>query len=191
MTRLKLHCFGPWVLFQLQVQIWASNKIHKEERSSMGKWDVQSLISSSSEFSGPEKSAVEDKAPRHVKFTFRSPIRCRIIWITLRLQRPGSHSVNFERDFILLSLDENPFAQPNRRASFGGSAESDPCIHAKRILVVGSSVKKEMEVATQGSEQMNLRNWLERPPKLNRFRVCFMLGSSVAHISSHLHISGF
>ncbi|KAK4800521.1 hypothetical protein SAY86_021008 [Trapa natans] len=153
------------------VQIWASNKIYKEERSSMGKWDVQSLISSSTEFCGPEKSGVEDKEPRHVKFTFRNPVRCRIIWITLRLQRPGSYSINFERDFNLLSLDENPFAQPNRRASFGGSIESDPCIHAKRILVVGASVRKEMEAVTQGPEQMNLRNWLERPPKLNRFRV--------------------
>ncbi|KAK4803336.1 hypothetical protein SAY86_001539 [Trapa natans] len=155
------------------VQIWASNKIHREERSSLGKWDVQSLISSSTEFFGPEKSGVEDKAPRHIKFTFRNPVRCRILWITLRLQRPGSHSVNLERDFNLLSLDENPFAQPNRRASFGGSAESDPCIHAKRILVIGTSVKKEIEVAPQGPEQMNLRKWLEIPPKLNRFRVAY------------------
>ncbi|XP_031391527.1 probable phosphoinositide phosphatase SAC9 isoform X2 [Punica granatum] len=153
------------------VQIWASNKIHKEEKSHLGKWDIQSLISSSPELYGPEKSVVEDKAPRHVKFTFRNPVRCRIIWITLRLQRPGSHSVSLERDLNLLSLDENPFAQTNRRASFGGSTESDPCIHAKRILVIGSSVKKEMELGTQGSEQMNLRNWLERPPQLNRFRI--------------------
>lgn len=155
------------------VQIWASNKIHKEERSSMGKWDVESLITSSPDFYGPEKLGREDEVPRHVKFAFRNPVRCRIIWITLRLQRPGSSSVNFEKDFNLLSLDENPFAQVNRRASFGGSVESDPCLHAKRILVVGSPVMKDMGVTSspQSPDQMNLKNWLERAPRLNRFKV--------------------
>ncbi|KAH9782940.1 retrovirus-related pol polyprotein from transposon RE2 [Citrus sinensis] len=40
------------------VQIWASNKIHREERSSMRKWDVRSLITSSSDLYGPEKDLV-------------------------------------------------------------------------------------------------------------------------------------
>ncbi|XP_059655366.1 probable phosphoinositide phosphatase SAC9 [Cornus florida] len=154
------------------VQIWASNKIHKEERSCMGKWDVETLTTSSSELCGPEKSGKEAKVPRHIKFAFRNPVRCRIIWITLRLKRAGSSSVNFEKDFNLLSLDENPFAQQNRRASFGGPVESDPCIHAKRILVVGSPVRKDIgHTSQQNSEQINLRSWLERAPQLNRFRV--------------------
>uniref|UniRef100_A0A5B7B4H6 Putative phosphoinositide phosphatase SAC9 n=1 Tax=Davidia involucrata TaxID=16924 RepID=A0A5B7B4H6_DAVIN len=153
------------------VQIWASNKIHKEERSCMGKWDVRSLITSSSELHGPEQSGKEVKVPRHVKLTFRNPVRCRIIWITLRLQRPGSNSVNFEKDFNLLSLDENPFSQLDRRASFGGPVESDPCLHAKRILVVGSTVRKDIGLASQGSDQINLRSWLEKAPQLNRFKV--------------------
>ncbi|XP_056161324.1 probable phosphoinositide phosphatase SAC9 isoform X3 [Syzygium oleosum] len=149
------------------VQIWASNKIQKEERSCMGKWDVQSLIASSSEFYGQEKLAGENKVPRHIRFAFRNPVRCRIIWISLRLQRPGSYSVN---DLNLLSLEENPFSQLNRRASFGGSTESEPCIHARRILVVGSMVKKETELS-QGSDQINLRNLTDRVPQFNRFKV--------------------
>ncbi|XP_050236082.1 probable phosphoinositide phosphatase SAC9 isoform X2 [Mercurialis annua] len=153
------------------VQIWASNKIQKEDRSSMGKWDVQSLTRSSSEISGPEKSGRDDKVPRHIKFSFKNSVRCRIIWITLRLQRPGSSSVNFENDLNLLSLDENPFAQVNRRASFGGSVENDPCLHARRILVVGSPVNKEMGLTSQGSDQMNFNSWLERAPQLSRFKV--------------------
>ncbi|KAH9726112.1 hypothetical protein KPL70_008134 [Citrus sinensis] len=48
--------FFPYQL--IKVQIWASNKIHREERSSMGKWDVQSLITSSSDLYGPEKDLV-------------------------------------------------------------------------------------------------------------------------------------
>lgn len=179
-------CFSltSCLLLLLQVQIWASNKIHKEERSCTGKWDVQSLITSSPEFYGPEKLGREDKAPRHVKFDFRNPVRCRIIWITLRLQRPGSNSVNFGKDFNLLSLDENPFAQVNRRASFGGSVESDPCLHAKRILVVGKKVMG-LTSSPQVPDQVNLKNWLERPPRLNRFKVQLMLLCSFFHISVH------
>lgn len=179
-------CFSltSCLLLLLQVQIWASNKIHKEERSCTGKWDVQSLITSSPEFYGPEKLGREDKAPRHVKFDFRNPVRCRIIWITLRLQRPGSNSVNFGKDFNLLSLDENPFAQVNRRASFGGSVESDPCLHAKRILVVGKKVMG-LTSSPQVPDQVNLKNWLERPPRLNRFKVQLMLLCFFFNISVH------
>ena len=137
----------------------------------MGKWDVQSLATSSSEIYGPEKSGAEDKVPRHVKFTFKNPVRCRIIWITLRLQRPGSSSVNFEKDFNLLSLDENPFAQANRRASFGGAVENDPCLHARRILVAGTPVKNEMGLTSQSPDQMNFNSWLDRAPQLSRFKV--------------------
>lgn len=161
------------LLLLVQVQIWASNKIHKEERSCMGKWDVQSQIMSSSDYYGPEKLVREDEVPRHVKFEFRNPVRCRILWITLRLQRPGSSSLNLG-NLNLLSLDENPFAEVTRRASFGGEVDRDPCIHARRILVVGSPVNKEMaDTSAQGSDQMNLKGWLERAPPLNRFRVTY------------------
>ncbi|KAL3635791.1 putative phosphoinositide phosphatase sac9 [Castilleja foliolosa] len=153
------------------VQIWVGNKIDKEDRSCTGKWDMQSLLTSSSELSGQESSFKDGNVPRHVKFAFRNPVRCRIIWITLRLPRIGSNSVNFERDISLLSIDENPFAQVSRRASFGGEFVSDPCIHAKRVLVVGKTIRKEIGSAPQGSDQINVRNWLERPPQLNRFKV--------------------
>ncbi|KAK4425168.1 putative phosphoinositide phosphatase SAC9 [Sesamum alatum] len=139
------------------VQIWASNKIDKEERSCTGKWDMQSLITSSSELCGPEKSLKDVKVPRHVKFAFRNPVRCRIIWITLRLPRLLSNSVNFERDIHRLSLDENPFAQPTRRASVGGEFDSEPCIHAKRVLVVGRTVRNEIGVSPQVSDHIKCK----------------------------------
>lgn len=158
--------------------------MQKEERSCLGKWDVQSMISSSSEFYGPEKLGRDDK-PRHLKFAIRNPVRCRIIWITLRLQRPGSSSVNFEKDFNLLALDENPFSQLNRRASFGGLSETEPCIHARRFLVVGSPARKEIGLTlAQGSDQINVKNWLERAPQLNRFKVWLMFLSFFIHYSS-------
>ncbi|KAJ1396461.1 WW domain [Sesbania bispinosa] len=154
------------------VQIWASNKIHKEERLPMGKWDLQSMIRASSELYGPENSGTEHKVPRHVKFPFKKSIRCRIIWISLRLPRPGSSSISIGNDLNLLSLDENPFAQETRRASFGGSSESEPCLHAKRILVVGSPIRKEVDLNShQSPDQLNLTGLLERAPQLNRFKV--------------------
>ncbi|KAI3952775.1 hypothetical protein MKW92_000098 [Papaver armeniacum] len=104
------------------VQIWASNKMNKEERSCMGKWEVQSLIQSSSEYYGLEQSDTQNVIPRHIRFTFR---------------------IQFEI-LIFFSLDENPF-EHHRRNSFGGTVQSDPCLHARRLLVVGSSVPVEAE----------------------------------------------
>jgi len=138
----------------------------------MGKWEVQSLLTSSPEYYGPEKSDGLGALPRHIKFSFRNSVRCRIIWIMLRLQRAGSSSVNFGSDFNLLSLDENPFAQSSRRSSFGGTDGSEPCLHARRILVVGTPLRKDMGFAVpEGSDHLKLRSWLERAPQLNRFKV--------------------
>nr|GMD99831.1 probable phosphoinositide phosphatase SAC9 isoform X1 [Ipomoea batatas] len=148
------------------VQIWTSNKIETEERSCVGKWDVRSMITS--ELCGSENSS---EVPRHVKFSFRNPVRCRIIWITLRLQRIGSSSVNLERDINLLSLDENPFSELTRRASFGGAAETDPCLHAKRILVLGNALKRDAGISSEVPDQINTTNWLDRGPQLNRYKV--------------------
>ncbi|XP_057546802.1 probable phosphoinositide phosphatase SAC9 isoform X2 [Amaranthus tricolor] len=154
------------------VQIWASNKISKEERSCVGKWEVQSFLQSSPEYYGQEKIDAAGSTPRHIKFSFRNPVRCRIIWIMLHLQRVGSTSVNFGHDFNLLSLDENPFSQPTRRASFGSLDERDPCLHAKKIIVFGTQLKKDVGLSEpEGAEQLKLQNWLQKPPQLNRFKV--------------------
>ncbi|CAN1788323.1 Probable phosphoinositide phosphatase SAC9 [Linum perenne] len=153
------------------VQVWASNKLENEERSCVGKWDIQSMATSSSELYGPERVEAEGEVPRHVKFSFKNNVRCRIIWITLRLPRAGSSSVNIQKDFNLLSLDENPFAEVDRRASFGGGPESLPCLHARRILVLGKSVRKEAGHAEQSTDAVNFNGWLDRPPQLNRFKV--------------------
>ena len=134
----------------------------------MGKWDVQSFVRSSPELYGPEKPGRE---PRHIKFAFKKPIRCRIIWLTLRLPGVGSSSVSLDRNINLLSLDENPFAAIPRRASFGATIESEPCLHAKRILVSGNTVNNKTLASLQSVDSMSVTNWLDRPPRLNRFLV--------------------
>ncbi|XP_024985073.1 probable phosphoinositide phosphatase SAC9 isoform X1 [Cynara cardunculus var. scolymus] len=154
------------------VQIWASNKLQKEERTIMGNWDVRSLITSSPELYGPEKPGDDVLIPRHINFSFRNSVCCRMIWIKLSIQKAGSSSVNLEKDFDLLSLDENPFSDLNRRSSLGGPLESDPCLHAKRIIVVGNPVKIDAGLSiSQSSDQISVRNWLEKAPPLNRFKV--------------------
>lgn len=154
------------------VEIWASNTIHREERSCMGKWDVQSLVSSSPQLYGPETSYADNDVPRHVKFLFRNPVRCRIIWITLTLPQLCSASFNLVEECDLLSLDESSYPKSNH-SSFGETVKSETFIHAKRILVLGSSVKKEMsQVAPlQSPELMKMRSLLDRSPQLGRFRI--------------------
>ncbi|CAN6468275.1 unnamed protein product [Victoria cruziana] len=151
------------------VQVWASNKVSKEERSYLGKWDMGSLVSASSELYGPENSDVQKDLPRHVTFTFRNPVQCRMIWLLLSLRPPSSSSVSLEKGFGELSLQGT--AIPNRRNSFGGNTQHAPFVHARRILVTGTAVKSDStsEVSFHNSDKK--RALLERPPQLGRFKV--------------------
>lgn len=157
----------------LQVQIWASNTIHTDKRSSMGIWDLKSLISSSPQLYGPEKLSSENEIPRHVKFEFRNPVRCRIVWIKLTLPQSESSSVNTEEEYNLFSFDENFTYKPKLPAS-DGIVNNNRCIHAKRLIVFGKSLKKEVDqdASLQVPEMMKIRSFLERSPQLSRFRVC-------------------
>ncbi|CAA7401353.1 unnamed protein product [Spirodela intermedia] len=145
------------------VKIWAGNKIKTEERSCMGEWDVQSLIAMSDIY-GPETSGTDRDSPRHIKFHFQNPVRCRIIWIKLTLPSSGPGSANLARECNLLSLDGS-LSQPHQVTSL-----SDPCIHAKRLIVFGSRVLKE-SLIDPPSENMNTNARIERSPKMWRFRV--------------------
>ncbi|GJS75716.1 probable phosphoinositide phosphatase SAC9 [Tanacetum coccineum] len=155
------------------IQIWASNKIHKEERSCVGKWEVRSLITSSPELCGPEEPGKAGQTPRHVRFDFRNPVRCRMIWITLSIQKVVSSSVSFGKNTNLLSLDEDALSGMGRRASIAGTSESNPYIHAKRFIVTGCAVKEDIgRTSSRSSEHASsIRNWLEKAPLLNRYKV--------------------
>lgn len=134
----------------------------------MGEWSVQSLIAMSDLY-GPETAGTDRDSPRHIKFHFQNPVRCRIIWISLTLPSSVPASVNLERECSLLSLDGS-LSQPHQVTSLGGSSTSDPCIHAKRLIVFGSRVLKE-SLIDPSSESMNTNARIERAPKLWRFRV--------------------
>ncbi|KAF8722092.1 hypothetical protein HU200_022728 [Digitaria exilis] len=146
------------------VEIWASNKIQREDRTFIGKWDVQDIISSSPQFCGPEKSSSMSEEPRHIKFHFPNPIRCRIVSIKMTLHHTGSRSTKFSEEFDLLSLGDSSFYESkptNQHNSF---------IHAKRIIVFGSSLRKEMGPDTSGAI-MRMNSYLDRSPPLGRFRI--------------------
>uniref|UniRef100_A0A0A9EVH8 Phosphoinositide phosphatase SAC9 n=1 Tax=Arundo donax TaxID=35708 RepID=A0A0A9EVH8_ARUDO len=147
------------------VEIWASNKIHREDRTFIGKWDVQDIISSSPQLCGPEKSSSLSEAPRHIKFHFPNPICCRIISIKLTLPHIGSHSTKFTEDFDLLSLDDNSFYEPKP------TNPQDSIIHAKRIVVFGNSLRKDMGPDISVG-MMRMKDYLDsRSPPLGRFRI--------------------
>ncbi|KAL8150338.1 hypothetical protein V2J09_020146 [Rumex salicifolius] len=103
----------------------------------MGKWDVHSFLESSKDLYGPENHGARE-VPRHVRFSFANPVRCRIIWITLSLEKDKA-------------LDER-----------------DVCLHARRILVVGSSIKDD-EIDLTLNEAFNSKHL--KPPKLSRFKI--------------------
>ena len=164
-----VHVFTPLlhmliIMLLVQVEIWANNKIHREERTFIGKWDIQDIVSSSPHLCGPEKSSSMSEKPRHVKFHFPNPIRCRIVSIKMTLPHIGSRSTKFSEEFDLLSLGDSSFYESkptNPQNSF---------IHAKRIIVFGSSLRKEMEPDTSGGI-MRMKSYLDRSPPLGRFRV--------------------
>ncbi|KAL6884496.1 hypothetical protein ACP4OV_010432 [Aristida adscensionis] len=146
------------------VEIWASNKIHREDRTFIGKWDVEDLISSSPQLYGPEKSSSLSEAPRHIKFHFPNTIRCRIISIKMTLPNSGPRSTKIHEGFDLLSLDDSSLCE---------SKATDPpnsFIHAKRIIVFGNSLRREMGPDTSAGI-MRMKSYLDRSPPLGRFRI--------------------
>jgi hypothetical protein len=151
------------IVLLVQVEIWASNKIQREDRTFIGKWDVQDIISSSPQLCGPEKSS-RISEPRHIKFHFPNPIRCRIISIKMTLPHIGSHSTKFSEEFDLLSLSDSSFYEAKP------TGPQNSFIHAKRIIVFGSSLRKEMVSDTSGGI-MRMKSYLDRSPPLGRFRV--------------------
>lgn len=154
----------------LQVEIWASNKISREERSFIGKWDVKSLIQSSSpELFGPEEPSHNTNVPRNIKFPFPNPIRCRIIWIKMSLSQIDSSTSDIQRDFDLLSF-ENSFdeSKPSRGIE---TDRKNAFIHAKRIIVFGKSLRPEIGQDAAPNELLRMRSSLNRSPEFGRFRV--------------------
>lgn len=153
------------IVLPVQVEIWASNKIQRDDRTFIGKWDVQSMIVSSPQLYGPENSGSLDEAPRHFKLHFPNPIRCRIISIKMTLPQIGSSSTKFNEDFSdLLSLDESSFIDSKANNSHNSF------IHAKRIVVFGSSLPKEMGPDTSVAI-MRMRSYVDGSPSFGRFRV--------------------
>ena len=152
------------IVLLVQVEIWANNKIQRDDRTFIGKWDVQDMIVSSPQLRGPENSSSLDEPPRHIKLHFPNPIRCRIITIKMTLPHIGSRSTKFNEEFDLLSLDESSFidSKPN--------GPHNSFIHAKRIVVFGSSLPKEMGPDTSVGI-MRMKSYLDGSAQLGRFRV--------------------
>ncbi|KAG8045417.1 hypothetical protein GUJ93_ZPchr0008g11457 [Zizania palustris] len=143
------------------VEIWAGNKIHREDRTFIGKWDVNDIILSSPDLCGPEKMSSMSEAPRHIKFHFPNPIRCRIVSIKMSI---ASHSTKFSEEFDLLSLSEGSFFAPKP------TIPQNSFVHAKRIIVFGSTLRKEISPDTSVGI-MRMKTYLDRSPSQGRFRI--------------------
>lgn len=187
---ILLYIFNGYRIFSLlnlslQIQIWASNKIHRDERSFVGKWDSKSILSSSPQVHGPEILGREDEIPRHVKLQFRNPVRCRIIWLSVSLPQLDSGLTGLEDECNLLSFDDNFCLKPIPSSSFGNDPTSSRCIHAKRLIVFGKPVEKEIEqaISIEAPEVMKMKRLQERAPQLGRFRVSLLFLSWILTIN--------
>ncbi|XP_040376150.1 probable phosphoinositide phosphatase SAC9 [Oryza brachyantha] len=146
------------------VEIWAGNKIHREDRTFIGKWDAHDIISSSPHLCGPEKTSSMSEEPRHIKFHFPNPIRCRIVSIKMTLNHISSHSTKFSEEFDLLSLSEGTFSESKP------TTPQNSFIHAKRIVIFGNTLRKEIN-SDASAGIMRMKNYLDRSQPLGRFRI--------------------
>ncbi|KAK8582801.1 hypothetical protein V6N13_069569 [Hibiscus sabdariffa] len=104
---------------------------------------------------------------------FTGILTCRIVQIklNLRLEQPGSSSVNSDID-IGLRCDGTSSPQETRSASSGGAMQCGPRLHAKRIVIAGSPVREEMENGTsENADQTIYINQLKQAPQLSSFKV--------------------
>lgn len=146
------------------VEIWAGNKINREDRTFIGKWDVHDMMLSSPHLSGPEKTSSMSEEPRHIKFHFPNPIRCRIVSIKMTLNHIDSHSTKFREEFDLLSLSEGTFSESKP------TTPQNSFIHAKRIVIFGNTLRKETNPDTSMGI-MRMKTYLDRSQPLGRFRI--------------------
>ncbi|KAF0905503.1 hypothetical protein E2562_007306 [Oryza meyeriana var. granulata] len=146
------------------VEIWAGNKIHREDRTFIGKWDIHDIISSSPHLCGPEKTSSMSEEPRHIKFHFPNPIRCRIVSIRMTLNHIASHSTKFSEEFDLLSLSEGTFSESKP------ITPQNSFIHAKRIVIFGNTLRKEINPDTSAGI-MRMKTYVDRSQPLGRFRI--------------------
>lgn len=149
-----------------RLDVWSGNWITETDRNFIGSWDLRNEVAAAPYVYGQEPSG---GPPRSLYFKFKKYENCRILWLKLTLQSPSKASL--DPKFDLLSLDAS---STNKQRSFGG-AVAPPCIHARRIIVVGKHLQQEISDPTPplayASNKQALRNMLEQPVLSGRFKV--------------------
>jgi hypothetical protein len=125
-------------------------------RKYLGRWDVAVAAESggAQHIYGPQD---DPKIPRQIRYQITAPIHCRVIWLKFSL----SASAQTVPD--LFSFDERPTT----------SAMGLPCLHAKRIMVLGKQAVEDEDInyTASMSEKLALRNMLEASARWSRLRV--------------------
>ena len=154
------------------MDVWAGNWITETNRTLVGRWDLGKEAAASPNVFGEEQSGnVNDQTGlRFLSFQFSKREQCRILWVKLTLQNSSRVSVDSRLD--LLSL-----APSSKRNESSGATWAPPCIHARRIIVVGSSLQDKSDLMQNNSVlKQNWRNFLEQPVSYGRLKVikkCF------------------
>ncbi|KAJ7567420.1 hypothetical protein O6H91_02G146100 [Diphasiastrum complanatum] len=163
------------------VEIWCGDILSETERTFLGKWECKDAEGTPlQELYGPGTLT----STRHLKYRFKSVIKCRIVWIKITITVPVSSSASscnqtsiFENSFDLLSFDPTPDSL-NRRATSdtqGNEIIRDvtPGIHAQRFLVLGRRLLEDFDYlpSVQAPDKLACKSMLDLPPRWARLRV--------------------
>ncbi|XP_024545394.1 probable phosphoinositide phosphatase SAC9 isoform X1 [Selaginella moellendorffii] len=160
------------------VDIWCGSVVTETERVYAGRWEFGSAGGTpQQQLIGPERDPAN---PRHMVFRFRSPVKCRLVWLRLSLPnaanmaRPSS-AATLTQSFDLLSFDNPVQPQNGRLGQRLGSAQAaaTPRLHARRIIVTGRKVLDDPEVVAspQAPEKSAWKSMLETPARYGRLKV--------------------
>ncbi|KAI5078715.1 hypothetical protein GOP47_0006386 [Adiantum capillus-veneris] len=150
------------------LEIWSGNWITETDRTLIGKWDLKDEVAAAPHLFGQEPPGQNEGQPlRALRLQFNNYKKCRILWLKLTLQGPLKSSLDSK--FDLLNMGTSTVV---KQRSFGSDTEP-PCIHARRILVVGKQLQDIPDPSLTSLVPMKQawRNMLEQPVLTGRFKV--------------------
>lgn len=149
------------------LEVWSGNWITETGRSFIGSWDLKTEVAAAPHLYGEQISGESGSRPlRALSLKFKKYEHCRILWLKLTLQNPSRASLDSK--FELMSFGTSSIKQK----SHGGAVEP-PCIHARRIIVVGKHLQEpsDSEGPAPTSTKQAWRTMLEQPVPSGRFKI--------------------
>lgn len=150
------------------LELWSGNWITETDRTFIGRWDLKNEVAAAPHLYGQEYSGGnEGRQLRALCLKFNKYEQCRMLWLKLTLQIPSKASLDSKFDLLSFGTSSSI-----KQRSYGGAMDP-PCIHARRIIVMGKHLKEISDPASPAPISMKQawRNMLEQPVVSGRFKV--------------------